>query len=323
MMWDYWLTLYLETHSAARGLRTSTIAAYRATLEGFRRYVRFRLEDKSPDKITAADALGYVEYLRRERDNGDSAVNRQVTILKNFYRAIVAMGHLEPSANPMAHFPKVKAAPRKIPVHLSQDEVKRMLSAPPDDTILGLRDRAILLLIYGTGIRASECARLRECDIDFASRTIFVVGKGGHERTLPLSKEVAQALALYRRVRGSLKHTEGFFRSRRGRIMSRGAVYERVRKYGRLAKVQKRVSPHVLRHTFATHLVRKGIGIVTISKLLGHRLVTSTQVYLHTTAEDLREAAEKHPIRDMVDKVVELLPDIKLPFQKSRRQKYG
>jgi len=92
MKWDWWLQLYLERHCTARGLASRTIAAYAATLDGFRRYVRFRLSDRGPDELSARDILEYVEYLRRERQNGPSAVNRQVTILKNFYRAMVAMG---------------------------------------------------------------------------------------------------------------------------------------------------------------------------------------------------------------------------------------
>ena len=116
MTWEYWICLYTRTHCAARGLRSSTIAAYQKTLEQFREYVRLRQGDVEPGLVTARHVLEYVNYLRQERHNGDSAVNRQVTVLKNFYRAIVAMGHLEPAANPLAHFPKMKAKPRKLPV---------------------------------------------------------------------------------------------------------------------------------------------------------------------------------------------------------------
>ena len=119
MTWEYWICLYTQTHCAARGLRTSTIAAYQKTLEQFREYVRLRQGDVEPGQVTARHVLEYVNHLRHDRHNGDSAVGRQVTILKNFYRAIVAMGHLEPAANPLAHFPKLKAKPRKLPTVLS------------------------------------------------------------------------------------------------------------------------------------------------------------------------------------------------------------
>jgi integrase/recombinase XerD len=316
MTWDYWMTLYLNTHCAARGLSSKSIAAYAATLRQFHAYAQCRLGDPAPDAITALVVLQYVEYLRRERDNGSAAVNRTVTILKNFYRAMVAMGHLAPGANPLAHFPKMKALPRKLPVFLSEGEVRGLLAAPRSNTVLGLRDRALLALLYATGIRASECAGLRECDVDLACRTIRVTGKGGHERAVPLNQEVVRALVLYRTARGPVRLKAGFFRSRKGRALSRYAIYERVKTNARRARIPKVVSPHRLRHTFATHLVKSGVDIITIRDLLGHRCVTSTQIYLHTTALDLRQAADRHPVERLIERVADLLPDVKIPFQK-------
>jgi site-specific recombinase XerD len=236
-------------------------------------------------------------------------------VLKNFYRAIVAMGHLEPTANPLAHFPKMKAKPRKLPVVLSTEEVQNLLASPPKDIVLGLRDRAILAILYGTGIRASECATLTEEGVDLAANTVRVVGKGGHERTIPLNPKVAESLQAYRQAREDVLPREAFFRSRTGKGMSRGAIYERVRTHARRARISKRVSPHTLRHTFATHLVRVGESLVTIRDLLGHRLITSTQIYLHVTAEDLRSAAANHPIARLAPTVEFLLPNVKLPMQ--------
>ena len=321
MTWEYWICLYTQTHCMARGLSSSTVAAYRTTLYQFRAYIEVRLDGRGPDQVTARDILEYLEHLRRERDNGDSAVNRQVTILKNFYRAIVAMGHLEPRANPMAHFPRIKASPRKLPTVLSATEVERLLDTPARDTILGLRDRALLVLLYGTGIRASECAHLDEEDVDLDECVIGVTGKGGHQRTIPLNDAVVAALKVYRQARGLGKPQDAFFRSRSRKALTRNAVYERVRRYAQRAGIHKRVSPHQLRHTFATHLVKEGVDIVTIRDLLGHRLITSTQIYLHVTAEDLREAADAHPIRRLAPRVEHLLPNVKLPFQPAPRRR--
>ena len=323
MTWKYWMSLYLQRHCTARGLRSSTIEAYQATLEGFRNYVRFRLEDISPDTLTPMDVLQYVDYLRKERDNGASAVNRQVTVIKNFYRAIVAMGHLEHSANPMAHFPKIKASARKLPVSLSEEDTEKLIDAPRTDTVLGLRDRAMLMLLYGTGIRASECANLRECDIDFSDKTIRVDGKGGHQRIIPLHQKVIDALRAYRTARGEFNPKKGFFRSRKGNTVSRNTVYERVRKYSRQSRMEKHVTPHTLRHTFATHLVRTGSQIHIVADILGHRNIQSTNIYIHMTAEDLRGAAERHPVSRLSKTIENLLPDVKLPFQKPRAQDFG
>lgn len=315
MKWEYWISRYTRTHCTARGLRPSSIAAYEASLGQFREYVRAHVEDRPPDEIRARDVLGYLQHLRIARRNGDSIVNRHVVILRSFYRAMVAMGHLEHGSNPMADFPRVKAVPKKLPVTLSGEEVERLLSRPQTDTVLGVRDRALLALLYGTGIRVSECATLLHGDVDLEAMTVTVTGKGGHQRTLPLNEQVAAALEVYARVRGPAEPRAGFFRSRLGRAMTRGGIYERVRAWGARARIRKVVSPHRLRHTFATHLVRAGVGIVTIRDLLGHRLITSTQIYLHVTGQDLREAAERHPIGRLLGIVAHLLPDVRLPLQ--------
>jgi site-specific recombinase XerD len=324
MKWDYWICLYTQTYCTARGLRGLTIAAYRKALLQFRAYMEVRQGHLPPDEVTARHVLEYVQYLRTERDNGDSSVNRAVTILKNFYRAIVAMGYLEPAANPLAHFPKMKATPRKLPVVLSEDEVHALLDRPGSDTILGIRDRAILTLLYGTGIRASECATLTEVNVDLDGATVRVTGKGGHERTIPLNVLVLQALQRYRLVRGEVSPDSVFFRSRSGKSLSRGAIFERVRTHSRRAGIRKVVSPHRLRHTFATHLVKAGVNPVEIRDLLGHRLISSTQIYLHVTAEDLRHAADIHPIGRLAPMLAELLPNVKLPVQRRGGQtRYG
>jgi integrase/recombinase XerD len=315
MKWAFWIQQYIEVHCVARGLSSKTLQAYRATLQGFEAYVRFHFKDREPDQLTARDILEYVEYLRRERHNGPSAVNRQVTVLRNLYRAMVAMEHLEPRENPMANFPKIKPGARKLPVFLNEEEVRLLLAAPRTDTVMGLRDRALLTLLYATGIRASECAGATEGDVNLEECTIRVMGKGGNERCLPLTQEVVRVLRQYRAARGPVAKHESFFRSRHGRGLSRNAVYERVHRFGRKAKIQKVLSPHRLRHTFATHLVKAGVDLVTIRDLLGHHCITSTQIYLHTTAEDLRKAALKHPVEQLISRIDDLLPHVKVPFQ--------
>jgi site-specific recombinase XerD len=186
---------------------------------------------------------------------------------------------------------------------------------PQTDTVLGVRDKALLTLLYGTGIRASECAGLAEKDINWEEGLIRVTGKGGHERTVPLNEEVLHVMRQYRLARGGATPQEPFFRSREGKALSRNAIYERVRLSARKARIAKRVSPHRLRHTFATHLVQEGVGLVTLRDLLGHRQITSTQIYIHLTAQDLRKAADKHPVGKLIQRMEELLPTLKLPFQ--------
>lgn len=316
MKWDYWLTLYIQTHCVARGLSAQTIAAYQADLNHFRAWVDVRLE-KDPDELTASEIMAYVTYLRKERCNGEARVSRIVVVLRGFYKAMVAMGQLDQPQNPMLAFPRLRTLPVKLPVVLSGEEMERLLSSPDRGTLLGLRDRSIILLLYGTGIRASECAGLREGDVDLDEQTIRVVGKGDHVRVVPLNDDVAKTLRAYREQRGERDPDRAFFESRTGGGLSRGAVYERVRTHAKQARLRKRVSPHVLRHTFATHLIRADVNVVTVRDLLGHRCISSTQVYLHVTASELREAADAHPIRSMSEFLEALLPDVVLPLQRA------
>jgi integrase/recombinase XerD len=325
MMWTYCLTLFLRTHCTARGMKASTIASYEACLRQFMSYVEVKLANKAPSEVVARDVLEYLQYLRTDRKNADAAVSRSLVILKCFYRALVAMEHLKPTENPLVHFPKVKAAPSKLPVYLSEEEVTRLLKSPPGDTVLMVRDRAILGLLYGTGIRASECSTLMEEDVDLENKCIRVTGKGGHQRSVPLNSRVMTVMKAYRQARGKIDPKACFFLSLRRKQMTRGAIYERVRKWAAVAKIEKAMSPHRLRHTFATHLVKAGVGIVTIRDLLGHRQISSTQIYLHTTAHDLKEAVEKHPIKRLAADLEQLLPGVKLPwhYPPVRRQQAG
>ena len=315
MKWEYWIQQYVDVHCTARGLASKSLHAYKDTLEGVHAYVQFRLGERGPDELTARDILEYVEYLRRERHNGSAAVNRQVTILRSFYCAMVAMDQLFPKENPMANFPKMKGCRKKLPEFLTQEEMRRLLQAPRIDTVMGLRDRALLCLLYASGIRASECAGLTEGEVDLEGLTIRVMGKGGNERCIPLTKEAVQVLRQYRDARGPLSRRDAFFRSRGGRGLSRNAIYERVHHYGRKARIEKKLSPHRLRHTFATHLIQAGANLVEVRDLLGHRCITSTQIYLHTTAEDLRRATKNHPVELLINRIEDLLPCGKLPFQ--------
>src|SRR5215472_15104275 len=237
MKWSFWIELYIRTHCVARGLRPLTLVAYEDALVQFREWVRVALADRVPDQVTARDVLAYLQYLREERGNGDSAVNRAVVVLRRFYTAMVAMGYLDHSANPLVGFPSIKAVPRKLPVTLSSEQVRRLLAEPKPNTMIGLRDRAMLALLYGTGIRASECAGLRNNQVDLVHLTVSVRGKGGHERVIPLNPELADVLRVYLEARGLALSTAPFFRSRFGRPLSRGSIYERVRGWGQRSRV--------------------------------------------------------------------------------------
>ena len=324
MKWDYCLSLYLDKHCMARGLRAKSMEAYRSILEQFRDYIERIFNVSAPEQISSRMILEYVDYLRKQRNNGDSAINRTVTVIRSFYRALVGMGYMNVGDNPMKEFPKIKAPKRKFRDILNWQELKRLFKSPLKNTIMGIRDRAILILLYGTGIRSSECEHLLECNVKLDEMIIHVTGKGGDERTIPLNENVATALREYRQVRGKVDPDSPFFKSRKkGRGLSRFAIYERVRTYARLARIKKNVSPHTLRHSFATDLIRKDVNIVTLRDLLGHRQLSSTQIYLHMTAADIREAVERHPIAKLVSSLKNLIPGLKLPFQYPPGQRFA
>jgi integrase/recombinase XerD len=321
VVWNCWIGLYTETWCPGRNLMASAIAAYRDVLRRFERWTEDRCSITSPESVTMSMALGYVKYLREERANGDSAVGRAVVVLRNFYESIVAFGHLDANENPMARFPAMKKRHEKLPTPLTSKELEKLLNAPKTDTLLGLRDHTILRLLYATGIRASECAGMLEEWVDLEARTIRVLGKGGRERVIPLNKRAVKALRQYRRQRGPVALKSSFFRRKDGGPINRKIVYQRVKHYALLAQITKRVSPHTLRHTCATHLMQRDVNIVTIQKLLGHELITSTQIYLHATAQDLLDMAADHPIRDLSISVASLIEGVKLPIDHPPRRR--
>lgn len=318
--WSYWASLYLRTHCAARGLSVTSIVAYEKVLGLFRGFIESRVPGLEPDRVSARDVLEWIEHLRTVRRNGDSAVNRAVTVVKCFYRAIVAMSHLEDRDNPMKGFPRVKKVTRKFAETLDEEEVSRLILHPDNGTIIGLRDRAIMSLLYGTGIRASECAGLAEKNIDLVRMTVKVRGKGGDERVVPFGPAVGKALETYRQARGESR-AGAFFVSRKGKAITRSGLYKIVKNHAHRAGLKKKVSPHGLRHACATHLVRAGENLRTVQEILGHRVITSTQIYMHMTARDLRKAADRHPVSALVETIKDLLPEVKLNFQRPLQQK--
>lgn len=317
--WSFWIKLYLQKHCVPRGLALTSLAAYDKTLAMLQAFVESRWPGREPDRVSACDVLEWVEHLRNVRRNGDSAVNRAVTVAKRFYAAIVAMGHLLPRDNPMADFPRIKRVTRKFAETLDEEEAVKLILHPDTATVIGLRDRAMLSLLYGTGIRASECSNLLEKDLDLERGTAKVKGKGGDERTVPFNEGVTRALKAYLAARGDSR-TGVFFVSRSGKKMSRGAIYSRVTRHAHQAGLKKKVSPHKLRHACATHLVRAGVNLRSVQEILGHRCITSTQIYLHMTAQDLRRAADRHPVSALVDSIKDLLPQVRLNFQRPSQQ---
>jgi integrase/recombinase XerD len=288
------IAAYLDVLRVERALSANTVEAYRRDLG---RYARFLTGRGVHDAVgsTEADVGDFVAWLSSiERPQGGryaaSSVARAVAAVRTFHRFLVreAGAGVDPSAG--VSRPKV---PRRLPRPLRLREVEALLSAPPVDSPRGLRDRALLETMYGAGVRVSELTGLDVDDLDLDEGSVRVFGKGRKERIVPLGRPATAALASYlTRARPALaRSTSGaaLFLNHRGRRLTRQSVHHVVERAGAAAGVADRVSPHVLRHSFATHLLEGGADIRIVQELLGHALLSTTQVYTLVTGERIRD----------------------------------
>jgi site-specific recombinase XerD len=300
---------YLEYMTTVERRAAGTIKDIRCTL----RRVSEAMAQHHPDKpLWELKLTDFIAWLEQERRRGYSPLGlcKNVSHLRGFLDYAWRSGRT--NRNVMADFfPEYRCAAKE----------PESLAVPRTDTVLGLRDRAMLTLLYATGIRAGECAGLIEEWVDLDERTIRVLGKGNRERVICLNARVLEALRVYRQARGPQLSREAFFRTKAGRPINRKVVYERVKKYAALAGITKRVTPHTMRHTCATHLVQHDVNLVVIRDLLGHRQITSTQIYLHTTAHDMKELAKNHPVGKLAPTIAALLEGVRLPIDHPPRRR--
>jgi len=291
---------YLDHVRAERGLAANTVAAYRRDLA---RYTGF-LADRGVtdlDDVTPVDVTEFVRHLSATQAR--SSVARQVVSVRTLHRFAAAEG-LAPG-NPAVDVSPPKLTQR-LPKALTVDEVTRMLDAPDRDDVVGLRDAALLELLYGTGARVSEVCGL---DVDEVSAALadrdaglLLRGKGGKERMVPLGSYAASAVEAYLvRARPALaaaaaRHDPALLLNQRGRRLSRQSAWAVLQQAARAAGLTVEVSPHSLRHSFATHLLDGGADLRAVQELLGHASVATTQIYTLVTIEHLREVhAAAHP----------------------------
>jgi integrase/recombinase XerD len=289
---------FLRYTEKVRGCSIGTRGAYDFDLSIFSRYLE--KEGLLFDDVDMMRVLEFIVYLREERRNSKRSVNRKLATLKNYFKYLVIIGSIEERRNPTRNLPrKLKEDPVKLPVVLSLDEMKELFSAVNRNTIQGIRDYAILATFYVTGVRVSELCSITPGHIDWGNGFILIKGKGNKERYAPMNDVLREALQDYLAIRQTDQDDEALFLSKRGGgLTTRGVAYI-VSKYARKACIIKKVSPHKLRHTFATHLLRKGEHLEVVRDLLGHSNISTTQIYVHVTMEELVEAARKHPINQM------------------------
>jgi len=284
---------FLGYLTAEKNLSRHTVAAYTRDLGQFREFLAARSGGADPS-LTGIDQRTLRLYLGELSDKGigKRSVARKLAALRSFFRFLVRKGRL--AANPALNLVTPKL-PKKLPTFIDEPSVNRMMELPDVSTASGLRDRAILELLYGTGIRVSELTGLDVAGLDRRGRTIKVRGKGSKDRILPLGAAAAAALEAYLAPRKGTGKGPVFLNGRGG-ALDRRQVYRVVHAYLGLVSEAERRSPHVLRHTFATHLLNNGADLRAVKELLGHESLSTTQLYTHVTVDKLKRIYNQaHP----------------------------
>jgi integrase/recombinase XerD len=293
---------YLDHLAVERGLSEHTLAAYRRDL---RRYAAFltRKDIHEAGDVEEATIRSFVASLSASTHGPDDApyratsVARTLSAVRSFHRFLLREGVTD--RDPAVGVPQPRL-PRSLPRPLPVEDVRRLLEAPDEDSPTGLRDRAILELLYGSGLRISELTGLDVDDIDLEEGSVRVLGKGGKEREVPLGSFGRDSIGAYlTRGRPALASTAtrgAVFLNARGGRLSRQSCARLLGHYVRRAGIERRVTLHTLRHSFATHLLEGGADVRVVQELLGHASVATTQIYTLVTARHLREVYEEsHP----------------------------
>ncbi|MDZ4181054.1 MAG: site-specific tyrosine recombinase XerD [Coriobacteriia bacterium] len=282
---------FLAHLAVERGSSAHTLDAYRRDITSYLTVLADR-NVVSEDAVTRDDVLAFITHLRTQCF-APSSVERKVAAVKSFHKFLVREGLTENHPTARVPLPRV---PDRLPDVIGIDEAERLLSQPFRDGPAGLRDRAILELLYGCGIRVSELTGLDHADVDIDDGFVRVFGKGSKERDVPLAGAAARALAEYMRhgrpflrPKGSQRHTDpsALFVNVRGGRLSRQAVFVLVRRYGRAVGME--LHPHTLRHSFATHMLEGGADLRVLQEILGHADIATTQVYTHVDRQHIRE----------------------------------
>ena len=292
---DY-LALFKEYLQIELGLSSNTQLSYERDLRIFCRALAIE-----PAQLCAVQRAQIISYITRLKLQGRAAatIARKLAAIKAFYRFLVTENYLEtdPSEAVEAgtkgvHLPKV----------LTEQEVKALLEAPDLSTAEGLRDRALLEMLYATGMRVSETVTVKIAGVNLALRYVIAFGKGSKERIVPLGSVAVEYLQRYLEEARNNFLTEGqtdpgiLFLALGGHGLTRQRVWEIIRRYGSLAGIRKKLSPHMLRHSFATHLLDNGADLRSVQEMLGHADISTTQIYTHLTNKRLRAVYEKaHP----------------------------
>jgi integrase/recombinase XerD len=282
---------FLDFCRVEKGLAANTLESYQTDLQ------RLNGEIPIPKQATREDLTGYVESLYRSGLSARS-IARHITTLRNFYSFLAREGAIERDPTEFLALPRQTST---LPKYLNREEIDRLLAAPPVEKPVGLRDRAMLQLLYATGLRVTELCRLELSAVERDSGVLRVTGKGNKQRLVPFGDVAREAIDEY-----LLKGRPALLKGRasgflfvtawdtKTAAMTRQGFWKLLRGYGRKAGIFRDLTPHVIRHSFATHLVEGGADLRSVQIMLGHADISTTQIYTHVARKRLREVVDQH-----------------------------
>ncbi len=278
---------FLNYLSVERGLSRNTITSYQEDLNYYMNY----LESKGIDTLSRTTRNDITNFMLSQKDKGLAAnsVARRLAAIKAFYRFLVREKILKTDPSSLIDSPKLW---KKIPDALSINEVTKLLEQPDIRQQLGVRDKAVLEALYATGMRVSEAVNLKTDNVNVDVGFLRCIGKGNKERVIPLGKKAIRSVQRYLEVsRPKLlkgKTSEYLFLSRFGKRISRQSLWKIIKRYARQAGIKKPIRPHILRHSFATHLLERGADLRSVQEMLGHSNISTTQIYTHINKDRLK-----------------------------------
>ncbi len=281
------INTFLDYLSVERGLADNTISSYREDLNS---YLGFIAENHI-DTLSKTTKNNITDFMLFQKNKGISAnsIARRLAAIKSFYRFLVRERILNIDPTSLIETPKLW---KRIPETLSVSEVEVLLNQPDTRDTQGVRDRAILETLYACGLRVSEAVNLRLDNVNLEIGFLRCIGKGNKERVIPLGQKAIQSIKRYLEVSRlkllGKKESEFLFVSRLGKKISRQSFWKLIKKYAQSAKIKKPIKPHLLRHSFATHLLERGADLRCVQEMLGHANISTTQIYTHINKDRLK-----------------------------------
>lgn len=294
-MFDERLTDFVQYLRFEKRYSAHTLTAYQKDLEQFRDFLNKEFGMSEMKLITHFHIRGWLAGMKGDKQTART-INRKISSLNSYYKYLQRLGHIEKNPVRQLHAQRL---PERLPVYLKEQEAERLLEEVQyDDGFKGFTDRLICELFYATGMRRNELLQLKESDIEWSLNQVRILGKGNKERLVPVSPVLLDTIREYLTEKRQLKqYNEQFlFNLESGDPLYAGYVYRTVTRYMGDATTLQKKSPHVLRHTFATHLLNNGANIQAIKDLLGHSSLAATQVYTHNNIDKLKEIhKQNHP----------------------------